>query len=68
MPFYEYRCGECQELYIDLRPVEDRDKPSPCPECGSKKTVRTVTTFAARGGSGNFSAGRSAPCGESGFS
>jgi putative FmdB family regulatory protein len=68
MPFYEYRCGQCQELYIDLRPVQDRDKSSPCPECGSRNTVRTVSAFSTGGATTSLSVDRGGSCGESGFS
>jgi putative FmdB family regulatory protein len=48
MPIFEYRCEKCGREFEDLETVADRDKPRPCPACGSKRVRREVSVFAAK--------------------
>lgn len=34
MTLYEYRCKKCGVLFTKFRRVEDRNKVTPCPDCG----------------------------------
>lgn|GEM_PF-5526015 len=53
MPLYERRCNdsECDKVSLALRRMADREKPVPCPTCGSEthlimSATRTSFTFA----------------------
>jgi len=35
MILYEYRCLRCRTLFTARRPMECRDLPATCPECGA---------------------------------
>lgn len=35
MPTYRYTCSECGERFEALRPIDERDEPAECPQCGS---------------------------------
>ncbi len=54
MPIYEYECSQCQEHFEQL--VASSKVRTACPKCGSKKTKRLLSSFAAH------SAGASRPC------
>jgi putative FmdB family regulatory protein len=43
MPIYTYRCLKCKHEYPEIRKIGDANKPTKCPECGSKRTERTLT-------------------------
>lgn len=45
MPIYEYACHNCRQFVeIIVRRVSDDYKPQ-CPECGSKRLTRMISTF-----------------------
>ncbi len=67
MPFYEYKCESCEETFVDLRAMEDRDSAAPCPACGSKETSRQVSGFATGSGAAAGAPSCASSC-ESGFS
>ncbi len=47
MPIYEYHCAKCTRSFDHLaRSLSD--KPKKCPECGSVKINRQLSTFAPR--------------------
>lgn len=46
MPFYEYTCGSCSADFTELRPMDERDRPAECPECGSTEVKRKLSAFA----------------------
>ena len=52
MPIYEYRCGECQQLFEEwCKHVEDGDMPHSCPICkGRAHRIMSNTSFALKGG------------------
>jgi len=45
MPIYEYQCQSCKHAFEKLLKTMTAAKPA-CPECGSKKTERTLSVFA----------------------
>ncbi|MBL7215630.1 MAG: zinc ribbon domain-containing protein [Phycisphaerae bacterium] len=46
MPIFEYKCPECG--FINEVLVKSSDtKPPACPKCGSRKTEKQFSTFAA---------------------
>ena len=47
MPVYEYKCRGCGHTSEALRPIRDADAPIACDACGSKKTKRSHSVFAA---------------------
>lgn len=47
MPIYEYVCMTCERHFEELVRL-DGDNPA-CPECGSAKTQRQLSVFAAHG-------------------
>ena len=69
MPIYEFVCMECESHFEELMRLEDAD-PS-CPDCGSARTNRQLSVFAAHGtaeqpsfgGSGGGCCGGSCGCG-----
>lgn len=44
MPFYDYKCLSCQELFEEFLPIKQRKKPEtkPCPKCGEKRIQQTI--------------------------
>lgn len=53
MPFYEYRCKECQHHFTLLRPMSEATKPTSCPVCGASETERLISACAIGSTSGN---------------
>jgi len=48
MPFYEYRCGDCNSVSTELVPLSERDIDQVCPVCMGTATrimSATKTTF-----------------------
>jgi putative FmdB family regulatory protein len=57
MPIYEYECEACGKTTEALRPMAQADEKIACEHCGSKKTHRAQSVFAAStAGSSNGSA------------
>lgn len=44
MPMYEYACGACAQTFEELVPISG-DIAVACPDCGSKRTERLLSTF-----------------------
>lgn len=63
MPFYEYHCPKCDEMFDLMRSIADRDKPAECPTCGGTKTSRQLphVTTNAKGGDDCGSCTKSGP-------
>lgn len=53
MPIYEYQCDQCQHVTEVLRRMSDADQTQVCESCGSTKTHRQHSVFAAQGGGTN---------------
>ncbi|HEQ60445.1 MAG TPA: zinc ribbon domain-containing protein [Firmicutes bacterium] len=61
MPIFEYQCKECGHVTSFLEKAGSR-KTHPCEQCGSRKTEKIISTFAARVG-GSSSESSSCPTG-----
>ena len=44
MPTYEYICQACSTGYEERRPMAQADAPSRCPECGSARVRRRLSS------------------------
>ena len=44
MPIYEYQCKDCNNEFEDLV-LNRASEPQSCPQCGSSKITRLVSTF-----------------------
>ena len=62
MPIYEFACEECDENFEKLVRISGVSQVT-CPNCGSVKTKKKMSTFASHleGGSSSFSSS-SASC------
>ena len=42
MPFYDYKCAKCDDVFEEFLPLKDRKKPerAACPKCGEKGSVK----------------------------
>ena len=47
MPIFEYQCKKCEHVTTFLESFNGK-KPHECEECGSRNTVKLVSTFATR--------------------
>jgi putative FmdB family regulatory protein len=47
MPMYEYVCMECESHFEELLRWDEADPG--CPDCGSERTRRQLSVFAAHG-------------------
>lgn len=66
MPLFEYKCDDCGKQFEEL--VSSSQTAVTCPHCGSTKTSKQLSVFAAgSGGSSTGSSCSSPGCG-SGFS
>ena len=52
MPIYEYKCCQCGHTQGVITTLAERDRPPPCPECGSSELRRLISrsSFALKGG------------------
>jgi putative FmdB family regulatory protein len=50
MPIYEYVCQSCRSEFNLLRPMNQADAPVECERCGSRRTKRKLSLFAAQSG------------------
>jgi putative FmdB family regulatory protein len=55
MPIYEFVCMECESHFEELLRLDDADPG--CPDCGSARTARQFSVFAAHGTAGQPSYG-----------
>lgn len=52
MPMYEYQCEACDHYYTVLLHIKDSDEIQPCPNCGSQKVQKLISSVSvARSGS-----------------
>jgi putative FmdB family regulatory protein len=47
VPIYEYTCQSCNKKFDQLVRTMSGDAKVKCPECGSPKTARALSVFAA---------------------
>jgi putative FmdB family regulatory protein len=61
MPLYEFDCGKCGEPFEKLVRSAEAVKDVACPNCGSRKVKKKLSTFASKT-SGGAAAAASAAC------
>ncbi len=66
MPIFEYVCGDCHREYEELVRSDDRAARPPCPACGSRRTERKLSVFAARTAAEPRPREAGGPCGRCG--
>ena len=51
MPFYDYKCKECEALLEDVKQGIKEDRLTTCPKCGKDALERLIgnTSFALKG-------------------
>ena len=49
MPLYDYQCQQCVNGFTELRRTSEMDTQIDCPECGSRETIRSISSFAVGG-------------------
>ncbi len=49
MPLYDYVCYTCGSNFEKLRRIGDDDSEVRCPDCGSERIERLLSTFATAG-------------------
>ena len=44
MPFYDYKCKECEHIWEEQQTIDARNVPrySPCPKCGTSENIILV--------------------------
>ncbi|MGI8847552.1 MAG: FmdB family zinc ribbon protein [Candidatus Dormibacteria bacterium] len=47
MPLYEYRCGDCHQVFELLRPMAARDQGAECPGCHSAASMPLISRAVA---------------------
>jgi putative FmdB family regulatory protein len=71
MPIYEYHCDACKADFEHMTSISSRDKKVACPQCGSRKTGRKLSSVtvgsggkpsSSGGGSGGGCCGGSCRC------
>jgi putative FmdB family regulatory protein len=54
MAIYEFKCNDCGEVFSEMRKMGDFN-PGNCTACGSKNTVKKMSSFATVGSSSTSS-------------
>ena len=46
MPAYEYQCGKCDEVFVDIQTFAEHDehRKVKCPKCGSTKVHQLISS------------------------
>ncbi len=47
MPIYEYGCPNCGKEFELMRPIQEADRPAPCPDCGTE-AKKLISVFASK--------------------
>lgn len=70
MPLYEYQCSQCGQRFEVLQQMGQGAEGLTCPDCGSERVAKQLSTFASGSGSSDFAAPAAGGCGPggSGFS
>jgi putative FmdB family regulatory protein len=66
MPIYEYACKSCEKRFEKLVKSMSSAAGVACPECGSKKTARTMSVFAVASAEQKSNAPAPGMCGRCG--
>ncbi|OXU14428.1 FmdB family zinc ribbon protein [Sedimentisphaera salicampi] len=67
MPMYEYSCEDCGKKFQFFQKSIRSEKKQTCPECGSSKVRKLISSFSAVSDSGSSDSG-SCPTGMCPFS
>ena len=69
MPLYEFTCRDCGAVFEEIVSLAELEAGEvSCPECGSARVERGLSTFSTRSGSGAGSlGGATGGCGGGGF-
>lgn len=68
MPLFEYQCRQCGAIFEKLVYGAQKEAPVPCERCGSGRTKKRFSTFAAKNrGNGAPTSGGSCAGGKTGF-
>lgn len=49
MPYYQYKCHECEESFERRLPMSEASSTQTCPECGSDDTRKQLSAFSVGG-------------------
>lgn len=52
MPYYEFFCDDCRDVFEERRKMSESDDPAPCPTCGreARRVISLVNSFTSSGG------------------
>ena len=44
MPFYDYKCNSCENIWEEFQSIKNNKKPEkkPCPNCGKKEVKQII--------------------------
>ena len=62
MPFYEYLCHDCHEIFEVLQPIRAGGKDVECPKCGIIGCEKLMSASANQGASGGVTGESSGGC------
>ncbi len=60
MPFYEYECSKCGhhfEMMLSVSSRDEEEKKLVCPECGTRRPRRLISSFCAGISEGSYGRG-----------
>lgn len=65
MPYYEFFCDDCRDVFEERRKMSESDDPAPCPTCGreARRVISLVNSFTSSGGQKASPAGSGHGCG-----
>jgi len=69
MPLYEYKCQDCSNEFEKTVLFAESDAMQACPQCGSRKTNKKISSASVIGstsGRGSAGSASSASCGSGG--
>ena len=67
MPIYEYRCKDCRHIFDAFQRLGEDGTYLECPECGTKKPERLLSSCASSGGDVYSGSTSTNSCGSGGF-
>jgi putative FmdB family regulatory protein len=48
MPIYEFKCGDCGEVFEVMGSYAEREKTHACPKCNSTDVKQAISLFSAK--------------------
>lgn len=54
MPYYEFFCDDCRDVFEERRKMSESDDPAPCPTCGreARRVISLVNAITGSSGQG----------------